>query len=231
MNQHVIEIGKQIEELSVSETLIFLGNEYSGQITFSTSLGQEDQVITHLIEKSQADIEIFTLDTGRLFPETYDVLGNTKSRYKTPIKVYFPNTQAVENLITAKGPNSFYNSVENRKECCAIRKIEPLKRALEGKKIWITGLRAGQSNNRQNMNILEYDKGFDIIKYNPLLNWSLEEVENYLTENKVPQNVLHKNGFVSIGCQPCTRPIEEGEDIRAGRWWWELSSKECGLHA
>ena len=173
---------------------------------------------------------MFTLDTGRLFQETYDVLSSTTNKYKKQIKIYFPDTAAVEQLVTEKGPNSFYKSVENRKECCGIRKIQPLKRALKEVSVWVTGLRASQSDNRQSMHILEWDEGFGLIKFNPLIHWSLEEVEAYLKEYNVPQNALHKQGFVSIGCAPCTRAIMEGEDIRAGRWWWELSHKECGLH-
>jgi phosphoadenosine phosphosulfate reductase len=215
---------------SIEETLLFLVNEYKQGISFSTSFGQEDQVITDIISKNNLPISIFTLDTGRLFQETYDVFEKTFVKYNKKIDVFFPDANAVENLLKEKGPNSFYTSVENRKECCNIRKVVPLKRALQGKKIWITGLRAEQSDNRNNLQIFEYDEKFDIIKFNPLLKWSLEEVENYLQKNNVPQNLLHKKGFVSIGCAPCTRAIDVGEDIRAGRWWWETSHKECGLH-
>jgi len=209
----------------------FLINQELGSIAFSTSLGQEDQVITHHIATNKLPIEIFTLDTGRLFQETYDVLDITQRKFKTPIRVYAPNTVEVENLVTAKGPNSFYESVENRKECCGIRKIEPLKRALTGKNVWVTGLRQSQSQNRADLNFFSYDNAFNILKFNPLLHWSLEDVAAYLNRHKVPQNKLHAKGFVSIGCAPCTRAIAPGEDIRAGRWWWETSKKECGLHS
>lgn len=217
-------------EFSIEETFAFLAKEYKGKVVFSTSFGQEDQVITDLIEKSGAEIAIFTLDTGRLFQETYDVFHRTQKKYKTPIKVYFPDAKAVEELLEKKGPNSFFESVENRKECCFIRKVVPLKKALAGNEVWITGLRAEQSENRSNLHLFEYDANFDMVKFNPLLKWSLEEVQKYIDDNNVPQNSLHKKGFVSIGCAPCTRAIVEGEDIRAGRWYWEQSHKECGLH-
>ena len=215
---------------SIEETLSFLANEYKDKVVFSTSFGQEDQVITALIGQNNLLITIFTLDTGRLFQETYDVFHKTLKKYKTDIKTYFPDTTAVEELLNKKGPNSFYESVENRKECCFIRKVAPLTKALKGNAIWITGLRAEQSENRSDLAFFEYDAHFDIIKFNPLLKWTLEEVQKYIDDNNVPQNTLHKKGFVSIGCAPCTRAIAPGEDIRAGRWSWESSHKECGLH-
>ena len=215
---------------SVEETLTFLANEYKDKVVFSTSFGQEDQVITALIAKNDLPITIFTLDTGRLFQETYDVFHKTLKKYKIDIKTYFPETNSVEELLNKKGPNSFYESVDNRKECCFIRKVAPLTKALKGNEIWITGLRAEQSENRNDLQEFEYDEKFQVIKYNPLLKWTLEEVQKYIDDNNVPQNALHKKGFVSIGCAPCTRAITPGEDIRAGRWWWESSHKECGLH-
>ena len=218
------------KDFSIEETLAFLANEFRDKVVFSTSFGQEDQVITALIGKNNLPITIFTLDTGRLFQETYDVFHKTLKKYKIDIKTYFPDTTAVEELLNKKGPNSFYESVENRKECCFIRKVAPLTKALKGNSIWITGLRAEQSENRNDLDLFEYDEKFDIIKFNPLLKWTLEEVQKYLDDNNVPQNALHKQGFVSIGCAPCTRAIVPGEDIRAGRWWWESSHKECGLH-
>ncbi|MDP3679326.1 MAG: phosphoadenylyl-sulfate reductase [Flavobacterium sp.] len=215
---------------SIEETLAFLADEFKDKVVFSTSFGQEDQVITALIGQNELPITIFTLDTGRLFQETYDVFHKTLKKYKKEIKVYFPEASEVENLLNQKGPNSFYESVENRKECCFIRKVAPLTKALKGNEIWITGLRAEQSENRNDLAAFEYDAHFNIIKFNPLLKWTLKEVEDYLEKNNVPQNALHKKGFVSIGCAPCTRAIAEGEDIRAGRWSWESSHKECGLH-
>ena len=224
-------LSEKTKGFSIEETLAFLANEYQNKVVFSTSFGQEDQVITALIAKNDLPITIFTLDTGRLFQETYDVFHKTLKKCKKEIKVYFPEADAVEKLLEAKGPNSFYDSVENRKECCFIRKVAPLTNALKGNEIWITGLRAEQSENRNDLQEFEYDEKFQLIKYNPLLKWTLKEVEDYLEKNNVPQNVLHKQGFVSIGCAPCTRAISPGEDIRAGRWWWESSHKECGLHS
>ena len=231
MNASIVQtLLDKTKDFSLVETLAFLANEHKGKVVFSTSFGQEDQVITDLIAKNDLPITIFTLDTGRLFQETYDVFHKTLKKYNKHIEVYFPEAASVENLLRQKGPNSFYESVENRKECCFIRKVVPLKKALSGNEIWITGLRAEQSENRNDLALFEYDANFDIIKFNPLLKWSLEEVQKYIDENNVPQNALHKKGFVSIGCAPCTRAIFEGEDIRAGRWWWESSHKECGLH-
>ena len=215
---------------SLEELFTYLLEKDLGTVVFSTSLGQEDQVLTHFIATKKLPIEIFTLDTGRFFQETYDVLASTKNKYKVAIKAYAPNHQDLAELVSAKGPNSFYESVENRKECCGIRKIEPLKRALKGKNVWITGLRKTQSQNRAELHLFSYDENFDIIKFNPLIHWSLDEITTYLNHHNVPQNVLHAKGYVSIGCAPCTRAIEPGEDIRAGRWWWESSKKECGLH-
>ena len=215
---------------SLDELFAFLIEQQLGPLVFSTSLGQEDQVLTHHIGTNALPISVFTLDTGRLFQETYDVLASTQQKFKLPIKVYTPNHESVSELVSTKGANSFYESVENRKECCAIRKIEPLKRALKENAVWITGLRQGQSQNRADLAFFEYDEVFNIIKFNPLLYWTLEDITTYLNHNKVPQNSLHNKGFVSIGCAPCTRAIAPGEDIRAGRWWWESSKKECGLH-
>ena len=221
---------EKTKDFSIEETLSFLADEYKDKVVFSTSFGQEDQVITALIAKNNLPITIFTLDTGRLFQETYDVFHKTVKKYKVAIQTYFPEASQVENLINTKGPNSFYESVENRKECCYIRKVVPLTKALKGNSVWITGLRAEQSENRNDLHLFEYDEKFEIIKFNPLLKWTLEEVQKYIDDNNVPQNSLHKKGFVSIGCAPCTRAIAPGEDIRAGRWSWESSHKECGLH-
>jgi phosphoadenosine phosphosulfate reductase len=221
---------EKTKDFSIEEAFTFLVDEYKDKVVFSTSFGQEDQVITALIANSNTAINIFTLDTGRLFQETYDVFHKTLKKYKKHIEVYFPEAADVQNLLNAKGPNSFYESVENRKECCFIRKVAPLTKALKGNSVWITGLRVEQSENRNDLDLFEYDSKFEIIKFNPLLKWTLKEVEDYIEKNNVPQNALHKKGFVSIGCAPCTRAIAEGEDIRAGRWWWESSHKECGLH-
>ncbi len=231
MREELTIIQSETADKGIGETLQYLCGRYPEGVVFSTSFGQEDQVITHLIFAQGAAVAVFTLDTGRLFQETYDVIDRTLARYGKPIQVYYPDTRQVEALVADQGMNGFYLSVENRKSCCEVRKIEPLKRALAGKKVWITGLRAGQSENRSSMPAFEYDERFGLIKYNPLIDWSLDEVEAYLEKYNVPQNALHKKGFVSIGCAPCTRAIQPGEDIRAGRWWWEQSHKECGLHA
>lgn len=224
-------IEDNIKSLSALKTLEFIAKEYKGSATFSTSFGQEDQVITHMILSNNLPIDIFTLDTGRMFEDTYRVMQRTNEKYKTNIKVLFPESIAIEELYKEKGAYSFYESIENRKECCNIRKVQPLKRALSGYKIWITGLRAQQSENRSNLSKAQFDKSFNLTKVNPLLDWSLEDINTYLKEHNIPQNALHSKGFISIGCSPCTRAIKEGEDIRAGRWWWEdTSKKECGLH-
>lgn len=199
-------------------------------VVFSTSFGKEDQVITHAISASNAQIGIFTLDTGRLFEETYEVFNRTVLKYKLRIETYYPDTAAVQKLVTEKGPYSFYDSVENRKECCYVRKIESLKRALKGQSIWITGLRKEQSENRADMQMVEWDESNQIIKVHPIFYWTEKEVDAYVDTHTIPVNALHKKGFPSIGCSPCTRAIQPGEDFRAGRWWWESSKKECGLH-
>jgi len=222
----------QLDGLSIVDKLKYLAEQHPGKVVFTTSFGYEDQVITDMIFRNDIDIRVITLDTGRLFPETYKVFNSTIGRYKKQIDVYFPPVAEVEAMVTKKGPFSFYESLENRKECCFIRKVIPLKRALSGNEIWITGLRASQSDNRKGMLQFEVDEGNQIVKFNPLMDWSLEQTIEYVKENNVPYNVLHDKGFVSIGCQPCTRAIQPGEDFRAGRWWWEQSSgKECGLHS
>jgi phosphoadenosine phosphosulfate reductase len=206
--------------------------EFGRKIVFSSSLGLEDQVITAMLAGIDKSVPIITLDTGRMFPETYDLLHRTVNRYGTDIRIYFPEASKVEEMVHAKGINLFYESIENRKLCCHIRKIEPLKRALQGMDAWITGLRRQQSVTRNDMKLVEWDETQGLIKVNPLTEWSLDMVWEYINKNNVPYNKLHDQGFPSIGCQPCTRAVEEGEDIRAGRWWWELpESKECGLHS
>ena len=229
-NNSIEKLNQQFASLSLEkafETLSTLGFK---NIAFSTSLGQEDQVLTDVIFKNNHPIKVFTLDTGRLFEQTYDVLDKTLEKYNKSISSFAPDNNELEALLDSKGPYSFYDSIENRKECCSIRKINPLQKALKGVDLWITGLRASQSNSRSTLSFFSYDDAFGLPKFNPLVNWTLEEVENYLEQNNVPQNSLHKKGFVSIGCEPCTRAVKPGEDIRSGRWWWEESKKECGLH-
>jgi phosphoadenosine phosphosulfate reductase len=204
---------------------------FPGKVLFTTSFGIEDQVISHMIFKEEIPVEVATLDTARLFPETYKVFGETIKKYKKPINVYSPDHEAVENMMTEKGPFSFYYSKDDRLECCRIRKLVPLNRALAGKECWISGIRASQSDNRRQMDWIELDEERHLIKFYPLFNWSLEDVEEFIKENDVPYNALHDRGFVSIGCEPCTRAVEKGADFRSGRWWWEAGSlKECGLH-
>ena len=199
--------------------------------TFANSLGAEDMVLTDLILKHKLPIQIFSLDTGRLPPETYDLMGAVEKHYKTQLTVFFPRADDVELYVRNQGINGFYESVTLRKACCAIRKVEPLKRALAGKRAWITGMRAEQAATRGNLAEQEYDEGNGLEKFNPLASWSDKEVWTYLKENGVPYNALHDQFYPSIGCAPCTRAISPGEDIRAGRWWWENpESKECGLH-
>ena len=224
------ELIHKIESSSLQDALNLLVELFPGKVLFSTSLGQEDQVITDIILRNKIPVEIFTLDTGRLFYETYELIERTNARYKTTLTIYFPDAADVETFVTKKGVNSFYESVENRKECCYIRKVKPLNRALKNAKIWITGLRAEQSENRKNMPVISWDEEKQLYKFNPLINWNFDQVLHYIKENNVPYNPLHDKGFISIGCAPCTRAIEPGEDARAGRWWWETSQKECGLH-
>jgi phosphoadenosine phosphosulfate reductase len=223
---------KSLLAVSLTERLAQIATHFQGKkLVFSTSFGQEDQAITFAIASQKLPIEIFTLDTGRQFQESYELIDLTVKKFDFNLKTYVPNTASVETLVAEKGFNSFYTSVENRKECCFIRKIEPLNRALQDADVWITGLRAEQSDNRADMPMIEWDTQKNLYKINPLIDWSFEKLETYLAEHKIPQNPLHKKGFISIGCAPCTRAIAEGEHPRAGRWWWENSQKECGLHA
>jgi len=187
-------------------------------------------VIADAIYRYELAITIFTLDTGRLFNETYELIERNAARYKKNMKIFFPDATDVEEFVLANGVNSFYESVENRKSCCYIRKVKPLNRALAGAKVWIAGLRAEQSLNRTNMPMIEWDDVKQLYKFNPLINWTYNDVLAYINKYNVPYNPLHDKGFISIGCAPCTRAIETGEDARAGRWWWETSHKECGLH-
>ena len=222
---------KKLEGKSAEEILQSVTGDVTRGVVFSTSFGLEDQALTQIIVQNKFPVEIFTIDTGRLFNETIQLQRRTSDLYKVKIKTYFPQCAALEEYVNTKGQDAFYDSIENRKECCFIRKVEPLKRALAGKEIWLTGIRRAQSPDRANLPLMEYDSDNDIIKVHPLIDWSDERLDAYIKEHKVPYNVLHKKGYVSIGCSPCTRAIIEGEDPRAGRWWWEEGShKECGLH-
>ncbi len=229
--ENITDLLDKIGGLSIEESLHILVDQFPGQVIFSTSFSQEDQVITHTILSGRIPVSIFTLDTGRLFAETYSVWSSTNERYNTRVLAYNPDRNLLEDYLNLKGPNAFYESVDNRKECCHIRKVEPLKRALHDKAIWVTGLRAEHSADRKNHRLLEWDENNAVIKYNPLLFWTTDEVNQFIHQHNIPYNPLHDKGFVSIGCAPCTRAIKPGEDFRAGRWWWEDSSKkECGLH-
>jgi phosphoadenosine phosphosulfate reductase len=202
-----------------------------GELTFANSFGAEDMVLTDLILREGLPIEIFSLDTGRLPAETYTLMGEVERRYDTRLKVFFPESATVEAYVRTHGINAFYDSVEMRKACCHMRKVEPLRRALAGKKAWITGQRAAQAATRSGLPLREFDAGNELEKFNPLSDWSEAEVWAYIRIHEVPYNALHDQFYPSIGCAPCTRAIALGEDIRAGRWWWEdPASKECGLH-
>jgi len=225
------QLTRETRGMDIKETLEYLAEKHLGKIVFSTSFGLEDQIITDLIFGNNIPIKVVTLDTGRLFEETYKTFSRTLARYGKKIHVFHPDQTKVEKLMSQKGPYSFYESVENRKECCGIRKVIPIKRALKGNEVWITGIRSGQSADRQDLVSFEFDDHYGLVKYNPLVDWTIEMVQQYIRENHIPYNVLHDRGYLSIGCSPCTRAIQEGEDIRTGRWWWEDNSKkECGLH-
>lgn len=229
--QLVNSLNEMFETKSAQEVLAFMFHEFNGKVGFSTSLGLEDQVITHMLFTIAPSAYMFTLDTGRLFPETYDLLDITQKKYNITIEVFVPQAEKVQEMVNSKGINLFYDSVENRQLCCSIRKLEPLSRAFAGLDAWVCGLRKGQSPTRKDMKVFEWDTKNEILKVNPLIDWSEQDVWNYIKENNVPYNRLHDKGFPSIGCQPCTRAIMPGEDIRSGRWWWENpETKECGLH-
>ena len=231
METLVKNLNQQLKYSTAEEILSFFINEFDGKLAFGTSLGAEDQVITDMIAKINKNTKIFTLDTGRVFPETYETLQDTIDKYGIKIDVYFPNSEKVERMVNEKGINLFYKSVENRKMCCHVRKIEPLQRAMTGVDVWVTGIRREQSVTRILTDIVEYDSANGKIKVNPLVDWTEQDVWDYIRQDGVPYNKLHDKGFPSIGCQPCTRAIGEGEDVRAGRWWWESpEQKECGLH-
>lgn len=231
LQDHTTQIAAMAEALPLEEVIRNLAEHFPQKVTFSTSFSYEDQLITDKILSNQLPVNIFTLDTGRLFEETYSCWSATNERYQTKIRAYYPDHTLLEPFVAQHGPNSFYESVDQRKACCYVRKVEPLKRALKGNAVWITGIRAEHSPNRHDMQQVEWDEGNQIIKYHPLLHWTTQEVKDYINKNNVPYNILHDRGFVSIGCAPCTRAIRPGEDFRAGRWWWEDNTKkECGLH-
>ena len=225
-------VGHTLDELvtMTSATLARVARDFSPAV-FASSLAAEDMVLTDLILKAKLPIGIFSLETGRLNQETLDVIGKVKAHYGYDIALFYPQPEAVEQYVTQHGLNAFYDSVEMRRACCGIRKVEPLGRALAGKQAWVTGQRRAQSSTRAELAVQELDTAHGMTKFNPLADWSEADVWNYIRANNVPYNALHDQGFPSIGCAPCTRAVQPGEDIRAGRWWWENpDSKECGLH-
>lgn len=228
----VQKLNEDFEQKSAEELLGWAFRQFGTKAPLASSFGVEDIVLIDMGTRFFPDMRVFTLDTGRLPDETYEVIDRVRRKYKIPVEIYFPQTQAVQDLVGKKGLYSFRESVENRKECCAIRKVEPLQRALQGAEAWIAGIRRSQSQSRKDLSKIEIDASqHQILKINPLADWSEERVWNYIREHKAPYNKLYDSGFRSIGCAPCTRALQKGEDIRAGRWWWESASqKECGLH-
>jgi phosphoadenosine phosphosulfate reductase len=222
----------QLAELTAATraTLERVAAEFTPAV-FASSLAAEDMVLTDLILKAGLPIGIFSLETGRLHPETLAVIDQVRQRYGYEIALFRPDPAAVDAYVSGKGLNAFYDSVDLRKECCHLRKVEPLGRALAGKRAWVTGQRRAQSATRATLEVQEYDSAHQMAKFNPLADWSEQDVWDYLKANGVPYNILHDQGYPSIGCAPCTRAVQPGEDVRAGRWWWENpESKECGLH-
>ncbi|WP_130734273.1 phosphoadenylyl-sulfate reductase [Flavobacterium sp. J27] len=231
IKERLAEFNSMLQELSLEESIAFVNDNFEGKKVFSTSFGIEDQVLTHFLYPFKNDVSFFTLDTGRMFNETYEVFQKTQTKYKgLEIKTYLPNQQDVQDYIDTDGINGFYDSIESRKKCCFVRKVIPLRTALQGASVWVTGLRAEQSQNRESMAFLEWDEDNQLVKFNPLLHYTLGELETLVNQNNIPLNSLYKKGYLSIGCAPCTRVLVEGEDFRAGRWWWENGKKECGLH-
>jgi phosphoadenosine phosphosulfate reductase len=230
-NMKLKELRDQLWGKPIEECLATLISLFPGKTIFTTSFGIEDQVITQKIFTNNYPVKVVTLDTGRLFPETYETFSQTLIKYRKKINIFFPDYLSVEKMVTEKGPFSFYDSKENREECCRVRKVVPLSRALAGMECWISGIRASQSDNRSSMSFLEYDEDKNLFKYHPLFDWSQEDVERYINENTIPYNSLHDKGYPSIGCEPCTRAVKKGDDFRSGRWWWENDGpKECGCH-
>ena len=227
----ITQLNEEFANATPEALLGYFLDRYGSRIALSSSLSIEDQVLTDMICRLKPDARIFTLDTGRLFPETYNLIDQTAMHYGIRLEVFFPDCTEVEKLVADCGINGFYESLEKRKRCCRIRKLDPLERALRGLDAWICGLRREQSVTRSEMRAIEWDETHGLLKINPLIDWHEEQVWEYIRRNHVPYNKLHEQGFPSIGCQPCTRAVRPGEDIRAGRWWWESPDhKECGLH-
>jgi phosphoadenosine phosphosulfate reductase len=231
MKAQIAKWNKELKEKSAVGVIDFFLQHFGEKIVLSTSLGLEDQVLTEMVLRQNRDVNVFTLDTGRLFPETYDLIARTNKHFGIRMKTYFPKPAEVEKMVANHGINLFYDSVENRKMCCSIRKVAQLPRAFEGVDAWICGLRKDQSVSRFFNSLVEWDANNGLVKINPLISWTEKDVWAYIKDHDIPYNLLHDRGFPSIGCEPCTRAIEPGEDIRSGRWWWENElHKECGLH-
>ena len=231
MMESIQTLRTQTIKLNTEDFIQFFTDKYGDKIALASSFGAEDQVLTDMLCKATAHPYIFTLDTGRLNQQTYDVMQKTRDKYGISIKITFPDTTAVTQMVTEKGPNLMYESIENRKQCCAIRKVKPLKKILAKLDVWITGLRREQAVTRSVIQRIEFVEANNLIKLNPLADWTTDRVWDYIKHHHVPYNTLHDQGYASIGCAPCTRAIKSGEDIRAGRWWWETpETKECGLH-
>ena len=228
----IFEVNREFEDTEPQTILEWGITKFKDTISLACSFGAEDVVLLDMLSKIPARFQVFVLDTGRLPQETYNVMEQCRKKYGIEFKVFFPERDKIESLIERKGPNSFYSSIENRKECCYIRKVEPLSRALDGLQAWITGLRREQSVTRNGVPKVEIDPAHgNILKLNPLADWTNEQVWNYIRAHQVPYNELHDKGYPSIGCAPCTRAVKLGEDLRAGRWWWEAPElKECGIH-
>ena len=228
----IFEVNREFEDTEPQTILEWGITKFKDTISLACSFGAEDVVLLDMLSKIPARFQVFVLDTGRLPQETYNVMEQCRKKYGIEFKVFFPERDKIESLIERKGPNSFYSSIENRKECCYIRKVEPLSRALDGLQAWITGLRREQSVTRNGVPKVEIDPAHgNILKLNPLADWTNEQVWNYIKIHQVPYNELHDKGYPSIGCAPCTRAVKLGEDLRAGRWWWEAPElKECGIH-
>jgi phosphoadenosine phosphosulfate reductase len=231
IQKQVASLTHELDHLSVEEGLKFLAERFAGSIVFSTSFSIEDQLISHYIFTQHLPVKVFTLDTGRLFQETYSTWSRTIEQYQKPIQVFCPDQALLQSFTESNGPNAFYRSVELRKACCNLRKVLPLNKALSDQQVWVTGIRAAHSSDRNKLSLIEWDAQRQIIKYNPLIHYTTDQVMDQIRNHGIPYNPLHDKGFVSIGCAPCTRAVKAGEDFRAGRWWWEdPDSKECGLH-
>ncbi len=229
--QLIRDLNERFRDASAQEVVGYFLKAYQGRIALSSSLSIEDQTLTDIIVTQDKNTRIFTLDTGRLFPETYQLIEKTNMTYGIKIEVFFPDYHEVQRMVREEGINLFYNSVESRHRCCQIRKLEPLKRAFQGLDVWICGLRREQSITRQDMQVVEWDEMHQLIKVNPLISWTEQQVWDYIKMHSVPYNKLHDRGYPSIGCEPCTRAVLPGEDVRSGRWWWESPDhRECGLH-